>query len=459
MRASEALGESPHVRAPCQAWRALRRYRAAPYASEREQFLRHLQESGYSLNRLKRINWLLLAVAESVPLDHGETYAPSDLSAFAKSWTRNRPEGGASEKSLRVRQRDFVFVAKRWLKFLGRLLIAVSTRPYARELTSFLHYLSAERGLADATIDNRRKSLTPFFAWLDKHSRPLSQVGLVEVTAYQNECAQRGWKRTTIALYVQSLRMFFRYAASQGWCSDISSGIAAPRLYTNEGIPQGPTWDEVRKMIDNESDDSAVQVRNRAILLLFAVYGFRVSEVRGLQLDAFDWEKERIVIPRSKSRKTQEYPLTREVGDAILRYLKEVRPKSSHREVFLTLSPPYRPLSRSGLGTMVQQRMRALNIDSTRFGPHALRHACATHLLAGGLTLKEIGDHLGHVSVAATKMYAKVDILGLREVAAIHLSELVSYAECAERNQAPDIPHAELAGLRQVAELPLGAVL
>jgi site-specific recombinase XerD len=345
------------------------------------------------------------------------------------------------------------------MEFLGRLLVAVPRQPYESELDSFLHHLRDERGFADATIDLRRKSLRPFFTWMSEEARPLSEVGLADISAYQRACAQRKWKRTTISVHVQALRSFFRYAASRGWCSDFSSGIAAPRLYTNEGIPQGPSWDDVRKVIDNESGDSAAQVRNRAMLLLFAVYGLRLGEVRGLQLGDLDWEKERIVVRRSKSRKTQEFPLTREVGEAILRYLRNVRPKSSHRAVFLSLPQPYRPLSSSGLSTMVQLRMRRLNTDLTRYGPHALRHACATHLLAEGFTLKEIGDHLGHVSVAATRMYAKVDIPGLREVAALNLSELACHSERAERNQTPVIPRGDLAGLRQVADLPLGAIV
>lgn len=438
---------------------ALRRYRTAPYTSEREQFLVHLQESGCSLARLAAINRLLLAVADFVRLDDGVRYSPSDLSTFAKSWIRSRPDRGASEKSLHATETDFLYVAKRWMEFLRRLFVAVPTQPYASELDSFLHHLRVERGFADATIDNRRTSLRLFFAWLDEGARPLSEVSLAEITAYQRACAHRGWKRTTISLHVQSLRAFFRYAASQGWCSDISPAIAAPRLYANEGIPQGPSWNDVRKLIDNESGNSAVQVRNRAMLLLFAVYGFRLSEVRTLRLDDLDWEKERILLRRSKVRKTHEYPLTREVGDAILRYLKDVRPKSRHRTVFLSLRQPYRPLSRGGISAMVQARMRGLNIRSTHFGPHSLRHTCATHLLAEGLTLKEIGDHLGHVSVAATRMYAKVDIPGLREVAALNLSELVCYAERAERKQTPIIPCGDLSGLRQVADLPLGAVI
>ncbi len=118
------------------------------------------------------------------------------------------------------------------------------------------------------------------------------------------------------------------------------------------------------------------------------------------------------------------YPLCRPVGDAVLRYLREVRPRCDRREVFLTLRAPFHPLS-FALGAMVQRRLRALGLTLPRYGPHALRHACATHLLSQGLSLKEIGDHLGHRSSDATCIYAKVDLAALRAVADFSLEDLL----------------------------------
>ena len=66
---------------------------------------------------------------------------------------------------------------------------------------------------------------------------------------------------------------------------------------------------------------------------------------------------------------------------------------------------------------MVVKRLRALNVSLPHYGPHALRHACATRLLATGLSLKQIGDQLGHTDPNSTRIYAKVDLAGLREVA------------------------------------------
>src|SRR5205807_2506732 len=90
------------------------------------------------------------------------------------------------------------------------------------------------------------------------------------------------------------------------------------------------------------------------------------------------------------------YPLSPVVGQAIIRYLKEAWPQSLYREVFLTVEAPIQPLRGSSVWTIVAKRTSALEPPMERRGPHALRHASATHLLAEGFSLKQIGDHLGH---------------------------------------------------------------
>jgi integrase/recombinase XerD len=113
-----------------------------------------------------------------------------------------------------------------------------------------------------------------------------------------------------------------------------------------------------------------------------------------------------------------------EVGEAILRYLQQVRPRCARREMFLTLKAPFRRLSQGALYRVVSTRLGALGIQVPRRGPHCLRHACAGRLVAEGFSLKEIGDHLGHRSTEATRIYAKVDLVGLREVANFDLRGL-----------------------------------
>lgn len=159
--------------------------------------------------------------------------------------------------------------------------------------------------------------------------------------------------------------------------------------------------------------------------MLLAMYGLRSGEVVALTLDDIDWEHDILHVTRPKQRCKQEYPLATEAGNAILRYVREVRPRCASRSLFLTLRAPWVPLGPSSMRYAVAPRMKALGINCSRQGPHALRHACATRLVAEGLSLKQIGDHLGHRSSAATRTYAKVDLVGLRQVADFSLAGLL----------------------------------
>jgi len=93
--------------------------------------------------------------------------------------------------------------------------------------------------------------------------------------------------------------------------------------------------------------------------------------------------------------------------------------------LFLTLRPPYRPIGTSALWCITSKKLDALGIRSRRRGPHCLRHACATHLLERGTSLKEIGDLLGHRDSASTGIYAKVHLQQLRRVADFDLGGLL----------------------------------
>ena len=331
--------------------------------------------------------------------------------------------------------------------------------PYNHHLQQFLTFLKQERGFAEATILNRQRSLKPFLGWLVAQDVALSTVSPVVITNYFTGIVADRWKRTTVSFHVQSLRSFFRYASNRGWCAaGIAESIDAPRVYTYQDLPQGPAWEEVKKLVTSVNGASPVQIRSRCAILLCSVYGLRVGEVCGLRLEDIDWEEERISVRRPKQRKAQTYPLTTEVGNALLRYLKKVRPRCLHRGVLLTLRRPYRPVSVGALSTMTRKLQRRLGLKLKRYGSHVLRHACATHLLAQGLTLKEVGDHLGHMSVAATRIYAKVDLIGLREVAALDVRPLVDCIQQCEQSAAPFYRIGEIQALRDVGNLGLGGV-
>jgi integrase len=159
--------------------------------------------------------------------------------------------------------------------------------------------------------------------------------------------------------------------------------------------------------------------------LLLIHYGLRRGEVERLTLDDVDWVAETLQVMRPKLRRPHCYPLSAPVGEAILRYLREARPRCEHRTVFITVNAPFRPLSGSSISAVVRKRLRKQGVKLEWSGAHCLRHACAGQLLDAGFTLKQIADHLGHRSMSSTRIYTKIDVHGLRRVAELDLGGLL----------------------------------
>ena len=334
-----------------------------------------------------------------------------------------RPRGFPKIRKVRAFRKTFARETKRWLRFLGRFLIVAPAPSLSPTYSVTSSCTEHERGLSPATIKSRRWHIAVFLRWFGEQGRSISSVRLSDVDAFQVACKARGLSRIAIKNHTNGIRVFLRYAGSRGWCSSsIAEGIQGPRIYAQEDLPGGPSWDEIKRLVSSLDSDRPVDIRGRAIIMLFAIYGLRASEVSRLRLEDVDWEHDERAVPRCKQRHSQPYPLVPAVGIAIARYLKEVRPKCTHRELFITLLAPRRPMSCGGLYLVVARQLQRLGIKPLPHrGPHALRHACAAHLLSEGFTLKEIGDHLGHRSPSATRIYAKVDLAGLREVATFDL--------------------------------------
>jgi integrase/recombinase XerD len=428
---------------------------SAPFAAERQFYLQHLLDEGRSRKTLRNIAQLLFAVAHHLRLDGPEITLVA-VEAAAAAWAKTTRR---SARCRHVGERQFVYHAVGLLRMLGRLRESRPEVAYAARLEAFLHFQQQERCLSPSTLHHYEKCIGSFLNWIYQQGKPLHEITLEDISRYFQSLAERRLKRTSIALHVAKLRNFFRYAESKHWCRTGLAALDAPRIYRLESLPRGPAWSDVQRLLAACAGNTPSEIRDHAMLLVIAVYGVRSGEVRHLSLEDIDWEREIICIRRPKQRKSQHYPLVREVGAAILRYLREVRPKCKLREIFLTQVQPYRTLTAAGFGTMVRKRLQRLGLVLPCYGPHALRHSCATHLLAEGVSLKEIADHLGHVSLAATQMYAKVDLTALREVGAFPLTGLVEFAANSERVATPIQMRGSIQALRGVATISLGGLL
>jgi len=402
---------------------ALARHRDGPFAEDRERFLEQRGREGFSLGKLREYARMLLWIAGELDASPGRSLTAEQIRSAADRWWRFRSRYEFRPSPKTHPRVAFLKLAESWFRFLGRFNESPKAAdPFAEVLRDFTAWMEDERGLAATTVSSRRLAARRFLKWYGAAERPVSALRLTDIDAYLAGFPQRGWSRRTIATEVGMLRAFFQHAGRRGWCpATIAGGIKGPRLYCQENLPQGPSWENVERLLSSLNTDDPSNIRDLPMLMLCAIYGLRPSEVARLRLEDLDWEHDQILVRRRKVNKAQVYPLIPQVGNAILRYLKEVRPRSPHREVFLTCVAPIRPVTIRVLTRAVSNRMRAMGIRSPKYGAYALRHACATHLASQGVSFKVIGDHLGHSSPDSTRVYAKVDLPMLRKVAMLDL--------------------------------------
>jgi site-specific recombinase XerD len=398
----EQIYEHPH---------ALARHRNGPMADERRRFLIERAARGESRDQLRQTASLLLRTIDRLDLP-------------------NRPTDHISREELVQKSAlccSSISTAVQWFRFLGRLETpVVPVNPYANAIDAFVDYMRCESGAAESTIQARSRFLRRFLVQLHTPIVPLREFTVAQIDeALLRMVNQKGYTRGSVRTWAATLRSFFRYAAAQNLCPrSLADAIRSPRQFTQASLPSGLSWNDVQRLLKLTEGDRPLDIRDRPILMLLAIYGLRAGEVCRLTLDDFHWEHELLSIVCPKTRRTRSYPLIRSVGDAVLRYLQEARPRSAHREVFLRSCRPVGPL-RNAMFWIVNSRLKRLGLTLRHYGPHALRHSCAAHLLAHGLSLKEIGDHLGHQHPDTTRVYAKVDLAGLRQVADFDLGGLL----------------------------------
>jgi integrase/recombinase XerD len=404
----------------------LSRHQTGPLSEERLEYLTsYYAARGTSRSTISETAYYLLIITQALRLSErpGEIISYDELHAAATRWGNKRPRKAAKTVS------HFINQAIRWLTFLGRIeQRATPSHRHSDRVAAYVDHMRHEQGLSPVTVSKRSWRIQTFLDRLGTPTTAFEDISIEDIDALLTEMGNiDGYARTTLQTWATCMRSFFRYAATQGWCrKGLAEAIMGPRVYAQESLITGPSWDQVHRLLPMTTGDDPKQIRDHAILMLFTVYALRSQEVGQLQLAHIDWDKALLSIVNDKNGRTRVYPLTQPVGNAILRYLTHARPDSRHRRIFLGTRPPFQPLTGAGLYSLVAIRLRRMGLSLPHYGPHSLRHACATHLLnEGGLSLKEIGDHLGHSDPDSTQVYAKVDLAGLRRVGALDLGGLV----------------------------------
>ena len=402
---------------------AVNHHLAAPLSGQRAAYLQHLGEQGRTRKALKDTAALLLHVSRVLSLDEQKILNPIEIRRGASTWcTEELPHRRSPTKKSAER---FYTVANGFLVFHGLKAksdpLSCSFDPIFFQFQNFL----ISKGYQPTTMRSIAPPVRTFLFWMFEQQMHPSSMRIEDIEMYlsQGVSAFR-WRPRTLAGKCQALRSFLGFLESRGLCkAGLSKAVLNPVIRSRDRAISVPRWADVRRMIQMTGDASAYGSRARAILLLCCVYGLRSSEITKLTVDSFDWQRECFGLQRAKNGYWQRFPITQELGQAILHYIRCHRPTSSCNTLFVTLLPPYRPLQ--NLGSIVQKQMRFANMKTTSFGPHSLRHACATELLRRGTSLQNIANLLGHRDLRSVSVYARQDSESLRLVANFSLDGIV----------------------------------
>jgi len=235
------------------------------------------------------------------------------------------------------------------------------------------------------------------------------------------EFVQQGARVTTskrIKLLTTALRSFLHFMRYRGWIkSDLAAAVPSVAYQSMSSIPKSLPTPKVVQVLQSCDLKTAIGRRDFAILLLLARLGLRANEVASLTLDDIDWQSGAISI-RGKGSQWCKLPIPKDVGEAIVDYLRDGRPTTSSRTVFLRHRAPHMPFTGAhAVSSTVARAFRRAGIDSKRRGAHQFRHSIACEMLRQGASLPEIAEMLRHQTLQSATIYAKVDLSALSELA------------------------------------------
>lgn len=217
-----------------------------------------------------------------------------------------------------------------------------------------------------------------------------------------------------------ALRSFFSFLRVEGLC-DRRLEAAIPTLahWRLSTLPRCLSEQQLEKVLSSFDCSTPCGYRDRAIVLCLSTLGLRPGEVAALHLEDIDWRAGTINLRTRKTGRGAVLPLPRDAGSAIVDYLRQERPSTAERRVFVQHlgCRTGAPISSGVVSAAVVRALRRAGLDSPLEGAYVFRHTLASRMVNHGASLKDIADVLGHRHLDTTMIYAKLDVASLSEVA------------------------------------------
>ena len=318
---------------------------------------------------------------------------------------------------------DKVCLARGASGFLGFLwdchVTSVSARKRRPEwvpiINSFREWMRLHHNTGDGTLYNYCLAVDDLLQW---HGEDTNQLNANILRTFVVERSRLLGKSKSQCM-VSGLRAFVRFLGAEGLCP-MGLDSAVPRI-AHWGLSELPRYlqpGDVEQILSSCDTETAIGTRDRAIILLLSRLALRAGDLVCMRASDIDWGEGQIRLCGKGLREVR-LPLSKEVGDALAAYVTRVRPRTDSDILFIRSRPPFRGFATHGaISVIVAAAMnRAGIVRPCRGAAHLLRHTAATSLLREGASLQDVAKILRHRSIETTAIYAKVDIVALREIA------------------------------------------
>ena len=296
-----------------------------------------------------------------------------------------------------------------------------------RHLDGFLEMLSAERGAAQNTLLAYRRDLEDYGGFLSRRGVAAERAGSTDIRDYLAELAAAGASRATASRRLSAIRQFHKYLLGEAISRDNPvATIESPTLHRS--LPNSFSVEDVSRLLEAAERATANAEKKQGFraqrmhCLLELIYGtgLRVSELVGLTVQAASADPRFLTI-KGKGGRERLVPMSPRLGGIIVNYLKLLRMQKRAPSPWLFPSHGEQGhLTRQHFALELKGLAAAAGLDPSALSPHSLRHAFASHLLAGGADLRALQQMLGHADISTTQIYTHVQADRLKAVVATH---------------------------------------
>lgn len=291
--------------------------------------------------------------------------------------------------------------------------------PIDQEIQRFAEHMRTNCALSEESIRMKSSYAKKFLkTWTPQRQLDFKHLTVQDIIKFVSN-SSRNYKPNTTKILARSLRSYLRFLFFRGDINqDLSISVPTVGIWKQGSIPKTLTDEKIKKFFSAFNRATPKGRRDYAICLCLYELGLRRKEVSCLCIDDIDWREGTLRISGTKTHRCRVLPLSDKLGSAIVDYLRNGRPKSTDRHIFLRHYPPIGfPIESGNVTHVVRGVVHRAALDPKQFSPHVFRHTCATRMYEKGAAFKEIADVLGHRSIGTVSIYTKVNLVQLSKVA------------------------------------------